>query len=84
VVEDFPVNETEVSALVQAAAERQLAVTALEEKYAESSDLPTKQLVADMRELLATERVVLDSIITLLIKLSGEATEAASTSDNLP
>jgi len=34
-------------------------------KYAESQSIPTEQLVLDMRELLSTERVVLDAIITL-------------------
>ena len=54
---------------MKAAAERQLAVTALQKKYAESDSIPTEQLVLDMRELLATERVVLDAIITLFVKL---------------
>jgi len=61
---------------MQAATERQVAVTALQEKYAESESVPTEQLVLDMRELLSTERVVLEAIITLFIKLGhgdGEA-----------
>ena len=47
--------------LMKAAAERQLAVAALQKKYAASESVPTEQLVSDMRELLATERVVLDA-----------------------
>jgi hypothetical protein len=62
-------NDPDLSSLMQAAAERQLAVTALQKKYAESESISTEQLVLDMRELLATERVVLDAIITLFIKL---------------
>lgn len=54
---------------MKAAAERQLAVTALQKKYADSESVPTEQLVLDMRELLSTERLVLDAIITLFIKL---------------
>jgi hypothetical protein len=41
----------------------------LQKKYERSESVPTEQLVADMRELLATERVVLDAIITLFVKL---------------
>jgi hypothetical protein len=63
-------NDHDMSALVRAAAERQLAVTALQEKYTHSEDISTEQLVADMRELLATERLVLDAIITLFSKLA--------------
>ena len=48
---------------------RQLAVVALQRKYEESESIPTEQLVLDMRELLSTERVVLDAIITLFVKL---------------
>jgi hypothetical protein len=59
----------DVGSLMKAAAERQLAVAALQTKYAESESIPTEQLVRDMRELLATERVVLDAIITLFVKL---------------
>jgi hypothetical protein len=62
-------NDPDMSSLLKAAAERQLAVTALQKKYAESESIPTEQLVLDMRELLSTERVVLDAIITLFIKL---------------
>jgi hypothetical protein len=36
---------------------------------AESESVPTEQLVSDLRELLATERVVLDASITLFVKL---------------
>ena len=63
----------DVSSLMKAAAERQLAVTALQKKYADSERVSTEQLVLDMRELLATERVVLDAIITLFVKLGDEA-----------
>jgi hypothetical protein len=54
---------------MRAAAERQLAVAALQRKYEQSESIPTEQLVLDMRELLSTERVVLDAIITLFVKL---------------
>jgi hypothetical protein len=47
-------------------------VTALQEKYQKSESVSTEQLVQDMRELLATERVVLDAIITLFVKLGHE------------
>jgi hypothetical protein len=46
-----------------------MAVATLQKKYEESDDIPTEQLVLDMRELLTTERVVLDAIITLFLKL---------------
>ena len=62
-------NDPDISSLMQAAAERQLAVAALQKKYGESESIPTEQLVRDMRELLSTERVVLDAIITLFVKL---------------
>lgn len=62
-------NDNDMSRLLRAAAERQLAVTALQKKYEEGESVPTEQLVRDMRELLATERVVLDAIITLFVKL---------------
>ena len=62
-------NDPDVNTLMMAATERQLAVAALQKKYAESDNVPTEQLVRDMRELLATERVVLDAIITLFVKL---------------
>jgi hypothetical protein len=62
-------HDPDVNSLMKAAAERQLAVAALQKKYAASESLPTEQLVRDMRELLSTERVVLDAIITLFVKL---------------
>ncbi|MBA3480326.1 MAG: hypothetical protein H0T51_00790 [Pirellulales bacterium] len=62
-------NDPDVDTLIMAAAERQLAVAALQKKYDQSKSVPTEQLVADMRELLATERVVLDAIITLFVKI---------------
>jgi hypothetical protein len=65
-------NDHDLSSLMKAASERQLAVAALQKKYAESVSIPTEQLVLDMRELLATERVVLDAIITLFLKLGSD------------
>jgi hypothetical protein len=62
-------NDLDVSNLMKAAAERQLAVAALQKKYGSQESVPTEQLVLDMRELLATERVVLDAIITLFVEL---------------
>ncbi len=62
-------NTPEISDLMKAAAERQLAVAALQKKYEASESIPTEQLVLDMRELLATERIVLDAIITLFVKM---------------
>ena len=62
-------NDPDVNSLMMAASARQRAVAVLQKKYAESDDVPTDQLVRDMRELLATERVVLDAIITLFVKL---------------
>jgi hypothetical protein len=62
-------HEPDMRSLLKAAAERQLAVAALQKKYADSESIPTEQLVLDMRELLSTERVVLDAIITLFISL---------------
>ncbi len=62
-------NDPDISNLMKAAAERQLAVVALQKKYEESECVPAEQLVLDMRELLSTERVVLDAIITLFVKL---------------
>ena len=66
-------NDPDLGSLMKAAAERQQAVAALQKKYAESDNVPTEQLVRDMRELLATERVVLDAIITLFVKLGQDA-----------
>jgi hypothetical protein len=71
-------HDTDVSSLMRAAAERQLAVVALQKKYAASESIPTEQLVRDMRELLATERVVLDAIITLFVRLGQAQAPAAS------
>ena len=62
-------HDPDMKALLKAASERQLAVAALQKKYEQSESVPTEQLVRDMRELLATERVVLDAIITLFVKL---------------
>jgi len=62
-------NDSDIKSLMRAAAERQRAVAALQKKYQESESIPTEQLVLDMRELLATERIVLDAIITLFVKL---------------
>ena len=70
-------NNREIKSLMSAATERQLAVVALQKKYEHSESVPTEQLVQDMRELLATERVVLDAIITLFMKL-GQGEEHAS------
>ena len=62
-------EDPDVGRLMKAATERQLAVAALQEKYENSESIPTEQLVLDMRELLSTERIVLDAIITLFVKL---------------
>jgi hypothetical protein len=62
-------SHLDVTNLMRAAAERQLAVAALQKKYESQESVPTEQLVLDMRELLATERVVLDAIITLFVEL---------------
>jgi len=59
---------------------RAVAVAALQKKYEGSESVPTEQLVLDMRELLATERVVLDAIITLFVKLGHGAVPADRTS----
>lgn len=64
-----PMNDPDINALMKAAGERQLAVAALQKKYEASESVPTEQLVLDMRELLATERVVLEAIISLFVKL---------------
>ena len=65
-------NNRDIRSLMKAASERQVAVSALQKKYAISHDIPSEQLVVDMRELLATERVVLDAIITLFVSLGHE------------
>ena len=62
-------NDRDIRGLMKAAAERQLAVKALQDKYAVSHSIPTEQLIVDMQELLATERVILDAIITLFVSL---------------
>ena len=62
-------TEHDVTSLMKAATERQLAVAALQKKYDTSQDIPTEQLVRNMRELLATEQIVQDAIITLFVKL---------------
>ena len=62
-------NDPDVNSLMMAATERQMAVAALQKKYAVGDNVPAEQLVCDMRELLATERVVLEAIITLFVKL---------------
>jgi hypothetical protein len=70
-------HDPDMRSLLKAAAERQLAVAALQKKYADSESIPTEQLVLDMRELLSTERIVLDAIITLFISLGhGESEDA--------
>jgi hypothetical protein len=66
-------HDSDVTSLMKAATERQLAVAALQKKYEVSDHVPTDQLVRDMRELLATERVVLDAIITLFVKMGHQA-----------
>jgi hypothetical protein len=68
-------HDPDINSLKRAASERQLAVKALQTKYEASDSIPTEQLVLDMRELLATERVVLDAIITLFVKI-GDGEEA--------
>ena len=65
----FGMSELDVKSLVRAAADRREAVSALQKKYEASKDVPAEQLMQDMRELLATERVVLDAIITLFVEL---------------
>jgi hypothetical protein len=70
-------TDPDLNSLVQAASERQLAVAALQKKYESSEGISTEQLVLDMRELLATERVVLESIITLFVKMGHEPIPAA-------
>ena len=64
-------TEHDLNSLMKAAAERQLVVTALQKKYEGRETVPT-ELVADMLELLASERVILDAIITLFIKLDHD------------
>jgi hypothetical protein len=70
-------HEPDIRELLKAAADRQLAVVALQEKYAASESISTEQLVLDMRELLSTERLVLEAIITLFISLGHGENESA-------
>jgi len=70
-------QDQNIRQLMKAAVNRQLAVSALQDKYTASESIPTEQLVRDMRELLHTERVVLDAIITLFIKLGHGEGEGA-------
>ena len=65
-------HNPDISSLKRAATERQLAVAALQKKYESAESIPTEQLVLDMRELLATERVVLDAIVTLFVQMSED------------
>ena len=53
-------NDPDVNSLMRAAAERQLAVAALQKKYEASESIPTEQLV-------------LDAIITLFVKLGHDS-----------
>ena len=73
-------NDPDINSLKRAASERQLAVVALQKKYADSDSVSTEQLVLDMRELLATERVVLDAILTLFEKVGDVEAEKGSRS----
>ena len=68
-------GELDVKNLVRAASDRLVAVAALQKKYETSKDIPTEQLVQDMRELLFTERIVLDAIITLFVELGHSVDE---------
>jgi hypothetical protein len=77
-------NDPDINTLMLAAAERQLAVAALQKKYQSSESVPTEQLVLDMRELLSTERVVLDAIITLFVKLGHGGAAATLPRDPAP
>jgi hypothetical protein len=63
-------NNSDINGLMLAAAatERQPAVAAPQKKYGDSASIPTEQPVLDMRELLSTDAVVLDPIITLSVK----------------
>lgn len=75
---------SDVKFLIRAAEERQLAVAALQKKYQDADSIPTEQLVMDMRELLATERVVLDAIITLFVERGAESDQIRSDLDATP
>ena len=70
-------SDQDINSLKRAATERQLAVAALQKKYAESESVSTEQLVLDMRELLATERIVLDAIITLFVRIGDDESKPA-------
>ena len=73
------VTDHDIRRLMQAAAERQLAVATLQKKYAGSEHPSTEQLVGDMQELLAAERDILDAIITLFVDLGhGDDTGSGS------
>lgn len=74
-------NDPDIAKLMTAASERQTAVVALQKKYEESKSLSTEQLVLDMRELLATERIVLEAIITLFVKLGQDEGQEKSSSE---
>ena len=69
-------SDQDIKSLKRAASERQLAVAALQKKYSESESVSTEQLVLDMRELLATERMVLDAIITLFVRIGDPVSES--------
>jgi hypothetical protein len=73
-------HDSELEDLLRVASERQLALAALEDKYAQSHGLPSEQLVKDMHELLAKETTVLNAIITLFIKMSDETRSAETDS----
>jgi hypothetical protein len=77
-------HDPDVQALIRAAAERQLAVDALQKKYAESEGIPTEKLVKDMQELLSTEWAVLDAIITLFVKIGSSEEDPNSHLNPLP
>jgi hypothetical protein len=66
------ITDHDISALKKAADQRQLAVNTLQKKYAASHNIPTEQLALDMCEVLATERVVLDAIITLFVDVGQD------------
>jgi hypothetical protein len=75
-------HDPDINSLMKAAAERQLAVAALQKKYHESESIPTEQLVLDMRELLSTEKIVLDAIITLFVRLGHAGSRAADSANS--
>jgi hypothetical protein len=65
-------DNLEISDLLKAVTDRQLAVATLQEKYATGEGATTEQLVRDLAEVLAADRVVFDAIITLLLKRGVE------------